>query len=87
MNFFVTGFFLNLKQLQFSMFRLFILFFFLLIPISSWSKSNGMMTIDGNYKYYNVGLQDQFTYVEINGQIENLSGKDHTEAFFTMNFY
>ncbi|KGE27864.1 hypothetical protein IQ65_04295 [Leptospira interrogans serovar Lai] len=87
LNFFVTGFFLNLKQFQFSMFRLFILFFFLLIPISSWSKSNGMMTIDGNYKYYNVGLQDQFTYVEINGQIENLSGKDHTEAFFTMNFY
>nr|WP_156781934.1 FxLYD domain-containing protein [Leptospira tipperaryensis] len=48
---------------------------------------NGELTIDGKYKYYNVGLQDQFTFLEINGQIENLSGKDHTEAFFTMNFY
>ncbi|EKR74558.1 hypothetical protein LEP1GSC041_4588, partial [Leptospira noguchii str. 2006001870] len=68
MNFFATGSYLNLKQFQFSTFRLFILFFFLLIPISNWSKSNGVMTVDGNYKYYNVGLQDQFTYLEINGQ-------------------
>lgn len=65
---------------------LYILFFFS-IPVLIWSRSNGESTIDGKYKYYNVGLQDQFTYLEINGQIENLSGKDHAEAFFTMNFY
>lgn len=65
----------------------FVLFFFLLIPALSWSKSNGELTLDGKYKYYNVGLQDQFTFLEINGQIENLSGKDHAEAFFTMNLY
>ncbi|AXR59572.1 FxLYD domain-containing protein [Leptospira mayottensis] len=65
----------------------YIFFFFFSIPVLIWSRSNGESTIDGKYKYYNVGLQDQFTYLEINGQIENLSGKDHAEAFFTMNFY
>ncbi|PJZ54003.1 FxLYD domain-containing protein [Leptospira adleri] len=66
------------------------LFFFLLIfpALMIGNKvPNGELTIDGKYKYYNVGLQDQFTFLEINGQIENLSGKDHAEAFFTMNFY
>lgn len=66
------------------------LFFFLLIfpALMIGNKvANGELTIDGKYKYYNVGLQDQFTFLEINGQIENLSGKDHAEAFFTMNFY
>ncbi|MBE8363017.1 FxLYD domain-containing protein [Leptospira borgpetersenii] len=65
----------------------YVFFFFFSIPVLIWGRSNGEPTIDGKYKYYNVGLQDQFTYLEINGQIENLSGKDHAEAFFTMNFY
>ncbi|EMJ91690.1 FxLYD domain-containing protein [Leptospira alstonii] len=65
----------------------YVFFFFLSIPVLIGSRSKGELTIDGKYKYYNVGLQDQFTFLEINGQIENLSGKDHTEAFFTMNFY
>ncbi|EMY75943.1 hypothetical protein LEP1GSC060_3545 [Leptospira weilii serovar Ranarum str. ICFT] len=65
----------------------YVFFFFLFIPVLIGGRSNGELTVDGKYKYYNVGLQDQFTFLEINGQIENLSGKDHAEAFFTMNFY
>ncbi|RHX88322.1 FxLYD domain-containing protein [Leptospira stimsonii] len=66
-----------------------LLFFLLIFPALMIGNKvpNGELTIDGKYKYYNVGLQDQFTFLEINGQIENLSGKDHAEAFFTMNFY
>ncbi|XDD49769.1 FxLYD domain-containing protein [Leptospira sp. WS92.C1] len=60
---------------------------FLFCPLAVLGKSNGDFTIDGKYKYYNVGLQDQYAYLEINGQIENLSGKDHTEVFFTINLY
>lgn len=77
----------NRRGFRAGIFYFFIMFFFFFIPISNWSKPNGVTTIDGKYKYYNVGLQDQFTYLEVNGQIENVSGKDHTEAFFTMNFY
>ncbi|TGL76974.1 FxLYD domain-containing protein [Leptospira yasudae] len=58
-----------------------------LVPVLLWSRPQGESTLDGKFKYYNVGLQDQFTYLEINGQIENLSGKDYSEAFFTMNIY
>ncbi|MDV6235389.1 FxLYD domain-containing protein [Leptospira ellisii] len=59
----------------------------ILFSVLLFAKPNGDVTVDGKYRYYNVGVQDQFTYLEINGQIENLSGNDLAEAFFTMNFY
>ncbi|MBM9579213.1 hypothetical protein JWG45_18880 [Leptospira sp. 201903070] len=57
------------------------------IPLEASRKSSPETTLDGKFKYYNVGIQDQFAYLEIFGQIENRSGKDYAEAFFTVNFY
>ncbi|WP_241547833.1 FxLYD domain-containing protein [Leptospira stimsonii] len=56
-------------------------------PLEASRKSSPETTLDGKFKYYNVGIQDQFAYLEIYGQIENQSGKDYAEAFFTVNFY
>ncbi|MBM9501114.1 hypothetical protein JWG44_12710 [Leptospira sp. 201903071] len=50
-------------------------------------KSSPETTLDGKFKYYNVGIQDQFAYLEIFGQIENRSGQDYAEAFFTVKLY
>ncbi|MCG6194595.1 FxLYD domain-containing protein [Leptospira sp. FAT2] len=76
---------LNPQRIVFDVFSRLVLL--VLVPVLLWSKPQGEFTLDGKFKYYNVGLQDQFTYLEINGQIENLSGKDYSEAFFTMNIY
>ncbi|MBW0432579.1 hypothetical protein HGB47_03015 [Leptospira yasudae] len=76
----------NPQRIVFDVLSRFVLLL-VLVPVLLWSRPQGESTLDGKFKYYNVGLQDQFTYLEINGQIENLSGKDYSEAFFTMNIY
>ncbi|TGK29719.1 hypothetical protein EHQ05_01775 [Leptospira yasudae] len=76
----------NSRQILLDIFSRLILLL-VMVPVLLWSKPQGEFTLDGKFKYYNVGLQDQFTYLEIIGQIENLSGKDYSEAFFTVNIY
>ncbi|NBU97093.1 MAG: hypothetical protein EBS19_02580, partial [Spirochaetia bacterium] len=44
-------------------------------------------TLDGNFDYTNVLLKDQITFLEINGELLNLSGKDFNVSYFKLNFY
>jgi len=60
--------------------------FFLVFLISEYSL-NSKPTLDGNFDFSNVYFKDQITFIEMNGELLNQSGKDLNVSYFKLNFY
>ncbi len=60
--------------------------FFLFFLFFEYSL-NSKPTLDGNFDFINVHFKDQITFLEMNGELLNQSGKDMNVSYFKLNFY
>ena len=60
---------------------------FILISLTFSRDISSKPTLDGNFEYLNVSFKDQLTFIEMNGEISNKSGKDMSVIYFSVNLY